>query len=138
MEDATRRRNVAKRIREFLKENELVTGNAFLSHDEHTRHIIAYMLEQCEEIWIDRDISLQTRFTVVVYERFQNRRVQDVSGEAFILPDLPTVDIPPTIDSDNEELLHLYCRTHLDGTGWHYEWLTARSQPQSTARSSNS
>ena len=123
---ATQRNGVAYRVRRYLQDLHLTFGTNFLSHDEHTRHIFEYLLTNCQHLWIDLETARSTRFTIVVYERFQNRVVQDVSGASFPLPDREPVSIEPKTLSHakpKEEPLLLYCNTDLAANGYHYEWV---------------
>ena len=88
-----------------------------------------FLLELFGGIFSDLEQVKQTDFCVVVYDRFQGRSLYDVSGESFDLPDPDPVRIAPfarsTCPSETKHCqVLLYCNTHNDASGYHYEWIT--------------
>ena len=69
------RDEIASSVRQHLQDNGLTRNDDFdhLSHDVHSLPIIDFLLSRCESIWSDLDNAQRCGFTVIVYDRFQNR-----------------------------------------------------------------
>ena len=131
------RDEIASSVRQHLQDNGLTRNDDFdyLRHDVHVQPIIDFLLSRCESIWSDLDNAQCFGFTVIVYDRFQNRALQSIQGDVIgELPETEPVRVLPKLQfiAEHEPVfiqILLYANTHRDGTGWHYEWI----QPQAIA-----
>jgi len=123
-------------IRKHLQDKGLTRNDVFdyLSHDLHVSHIIDFLLTPgWSSIWCNLYKAQRCEFTVIVYDRFQNRALRSIHGDVLgELPQTEPVRIRPKYrctqycpEVSFVQIL-LYANTHRDGTGWHYEWI----QPQ--------
>ncbi|MDP7647737.1 MAG: hypothetical protein QGH82_06700, partial [Candidatus Woesearchaeota archaeon] len=129
------RKDIAARVRSFLRSNNHTRSDIddYLSHDVHVAHILNFLLTHCHGIWLHLYEALRCDFTVVVYDRFNLRRITDVSGIFYELPETEPLCVQArlqrTCTNPNLDVqLLLYCHTHRDGTGWHYEWISASEE----------
>ena len=108
-------------VRRHLREHHGVAqqGFPYLGHDEYLRPICEYLRTEHRTLWLS-DAAREQRITLMVYDRHNRRRLEG-GGE---LPKTNPVSSPPD-DAPVEKatLIHLYCQTHDDGQGWHYEWI---------------
>ena len=65
--------------------------------------------------------------TAVVYDRFNRHMVEDGAGGWTELVETNPVHSPAPANESDTCLLALYCSTHDDGHGWHYEWVRAKT-----------
>ena len=123
------RNAITRRVRQHLRDRGRTgVGYDYLSHDEHSRSIFEYLLLHEETIWIDRLHVHDTEITITVYDRFQGRRLVDVHGNVNELPECEPILIEATVSPPiNHVQLFLYCCTHGDGSGYHYEWVRPAS-----------
>ena len=126
------RKDIAGRVRAFLRKNNYTRSDIdeYLAHDLHVAHILFCLLTECHAIWLHLYDALRCDFAVVVYDRFNLRRVTDVSGIFYELPETEPICVKAKLKRTctNPHLdvqLLLYCNTHRDGSGWHYEWISA-------------
>ncbi len=129
------RKDIAARVRSFLRDNNYTRSDIdeYLSHDVHVAHILNFLLTECRGIWLHLYDALRCDFTVVVYDRFNLRRVTDASGIVDELPETEPLCVEARLKrtGTNPHLdvqLLLYCNTHRDGTGCHYEWISASQE----------
>ena len=123
------------RVRSFLRNNNYTRSDIdeYLSHAAHVAHMPFFLLTECRGIWPHLYDALRCDFTVVVYDRFNLRRVTDASGIFYELPETEPLCVEARLKRTctNPHLdvqLLLYCNTHRDGTGWHYEWISASEE----------
>ena len=123
-------------VRDELRQLQLTsaTTDAYLSHEEHQESIFRCLLMECPSLWVDVIRARQLRFTVICFDRFHGRSLVDEVGSAVHeLPESDPVTIEPQdcrSDARAEEVpLLLYCNTHRDGTGLHYEWIRTADSP---------
>ena len=97
----------------------------FLSHDEHFAAICQVLRESLLPLWLAQQPPSQTSLTCIVYDRFNRQRVQDANGGyAELVETNPVHSVAPGEESLTA-VVTLYCNTHDNGEGWHYEWIRA-------------
>ena len=141
--DMQQRNMTCVQIRDRLREDRLtsVSMDDYLSHEEHVECAFRFLLMECPHLWVDIVRARQLQFTIVTYDRFHCRNLVDAVGHAsYELPESNPVTIQPQYPRDDfvvdEVPLLLYCNTHLDGTGYHYEWIRCNLSQTETAQKS--
>ena len=104
-----------------------------------------FLRDRCPTLWRDSARAHAIQLTVDVFDRFHYRRVvAEHDGQVDELAPANPVCVPPISTGSiptEHVLVQLYCHTHRDGTGWHYEWIssihedTTRRQAASAAAS---
>ena len=119
------RSSICAAVRQHLvKQRSAPEGDGYLAHDEHIPEIFKYLKAQQPEIWIDAGTADEVALTVTVFDRFNGRRVNDANGLADELVPSAPVYVPAGGEGDRTHVqVQLYCCTHKDGSGWHYEWV---------------
>ena len=113
--------------RHLVQEHGVPDCNGYLEHDRHVPAIFEFLREQQPDIWVDADAVGNVELTVVVFDRFNGRRVSDRYGVEDELAPSEPVYIPARRASDCSHVqVQLYCCTHKDGAGWHYEWVAPK------------
>ena len=120
-----------QRIREHLEDMHGLQEHGpgdypFLSHDEHFKAIMDYLRNSCTTQWNPVAQPERISFTLIVLDRFNRTLQPDVFGnQDEIIETEPVYAEAPSADSHEcvTCLIHLYCNTHNDGTGYHYEWI---------------
>ena len=112
-------------VREHLCHmNRTGPGCDYLSHDEHVGHIYDFLLSNERDIWTDLQEAHHTDITVMVYDRFQGRQLEDRDGTVNELPECEPIHLAArSFPETNHVQLFLYCCTHRDSSGYHYEWI---------------
>ena len=117
-------RNVtAWQARQYLRERDLTDWLSFdyLRHHDHLQHIFDFLRDEAG-LWVDVARSRTTEFTVTVYDRFHGRHLEDTNGAVFELPESEPVYIAARSMTETLPVaIVLYCCTHSDSTGYHYE-----------------
>jgi len=109
-------------------------GDPMLAHDAHIGPIFNYFREHCHWLWVDAQSVKAVDLTVTVFDRFNGRRVQDERGYLDELAPTNPVRVPPFSSGGRQTQrthvqLQLYCYTHRNGSGYHYEWVSGGSTP---------
>ena len=97
----------------------------FLSHDEHFEAICQVLRESLLPLWLAEQCPSQTSLTCIVYDRFNRLMVKDVSGKGVELIETNPVHSAAPGAESLSAVVTLYCNTHDNGEGWHYEWIRA-------------
>ena len=128
--DMDKRAEICSHVRGYLIQECGLSphGYPFLSHDEHFHLICTVLRTHLRELWQAPKHAAETSFTCIVYDRFNRRMAQDATGSHCELVETNPVYSPGTNGMRNEMLLMLYCNTHDNGEGWHYEWIRAQDK----------
>ena len=116
---------IAWQARQYLRERNLTDRfNAeYLSHHDHLQHIFDFLRDEAG-LWVDVARARATEFTVTVYDRFHGRHLEDTNGAVFELPESEPVYIAARSMTETLPVaIVLYCCTHSDSSGYHYEWI---------------
>ena len=110
---------------------------------QHVPHIFDFVFANETDIWSDLELARHTDFTVVVYDRFQCRQLEDRDGTVNELPECEPIRIAArSFPETNYVQLLLYCCTHGDSSGYHYEWIRpfdiSTAMPDLAANNDNS
>ena len=112
----------------------------YLSHDLHLAPIFNFLRNNCPTVWEDSATAHTIQLTADIFDRFHFRRVLAHDGSIDELAPTNPVCVPPLgIDgahqpSTNHILVQLYCYTHRDGNGYHYEWISAAGETSARER----
>ena len=128
------RRATAAAVRQHLVEDYGLppNGDPYLAHDTHLEAIFDSLRLNCPALWVDHKKVCDIELMATVFDRFNGRLVEGQRGELDeIVPTEPVRVRPLRLEgsSDNHPAVHLqvqlYSYTHRDGSGWHYEWISA-------------
>ena len=97
----------------------------FLSHDEHFEAICQVLRESLLPLWLAEQCPSQTSLTCIVYDRFNRQMVEDATGGYTELVETNPVHSAAPGAESLAAVVTLYCNTHDNGEGWHYEWIRA-------------
>ena len=120
------------RVRQYLEIhcNLRPVGYPFLQHDAHFHAICTYLRTYNAVDWLlypAEGLSL----TLLVYDRFNRQRLEDVDGVAIELPETnPVYSAAPGAPTHNVVLL-LHCHTSDTGDGYHYERIQSGQSSES-------
>ena len=107
-------------------------GFPFLSHDAHFASICHMLRCLLERSWRGEAPLAETSFTCIVQDRFNRQVVVDNDGTRTELAETNPVYSRACGAETFEVILMLYCNTHEDGEGWHYEWIhVCEERPES-------
>ena len=113
------RRDVCARARGDLMLHHGASDAGYLEHDVHGPSVFKYLVAHEPGIWRDGVDPRLVELTVTVFDRFSCRE-ELAPTEPVLVPSLAD----PALGHDvRHEQVQLYACTHLDGTGWHYEWV---------------
>ena len=108
-------------------------GYPFLSHDAHFDAICQQLRQSLLPLWREQHSLSRTSFTCIVYDRFNRQMVENVNGEYTELVETNPVHSRAHGEESMTVLIMLYCNTHDNGDGWHYEWLRAVNKAEGNA-----
>ena len=109
-------------------------GCPYLAHDEHFDPICNYLRSNVPEIWryvTRHDFSdvLETSLLTITVQVFSRSQARDEVDE--IKETEPICSLAPLAEYCSTEVeeveIYLYCNTHDNGEGWHYEWIRPES-----------
>ena len=89
--------------------------------------IQAFLRGTMPAFWSKPETAGQLDLTLTVFDRFNGRLVHGERGDADELAPAEPVHVPAMHSGDSPHFVQvqLYCYTHRDGTGWHYEWVSS-------------
>ena len=113
--------------RHLVREHGVPDCNGYLEHDKHVPAIFEFLRAQQTDIWVDAATIGTVELTVIVFDRFNGRRVSDSNGvEDELAPSEPLCIAARQEGEPSHVQVQLYCCTHRDGAGWHYEWIAPK------------
>ena len=104
-------------------------GYPFLSHDEHALPIITFLRTLGDTFWAADVDPNDLGFTLIVFDRWNRALLTDARGQLTELPESNPVHLPAPSGpaTSRDTILALYCHTHDDGSGDHYDWIALPS-----------
>jgi hypothetical protein len=123
------RKDICYWVRGYLMQAGLATGRSMLEHDIHLTPIFDYLRFEPDFAYLWTADIQYVELICNVFDRFDGRVVEGEHGDRDILPEPAPVVVKAACDWYPNLLrsvqVNLYANTDTDGSGWHYEWLSA-------------
>ena len=109
------RADVCRRTRLHLVSMHGMSQDGYLAHHEALSHVFNYLRREEPQCFENPEHMPRVALTCTVVDRFTSR--------AELVPSEPVLVNAYGAEEPVHVLIQLYACTHLDGCGWHYEWI---------------
>ena len=113
------RKDICVRARDHLVKNNGASEAGYLAHDDHVRSVFEHLRLSEANIWRDGVQADHIEMTVTVFDRFTSC-TELVPTEPVLIPSRAGAASSHAV---RHEQVSLYACIHLDGAGYHYEWM---------------